>query len=140
MAAQSWRMLNSFLLAFRFLVLVFSGHRQVALENIALRHQLAVFTRDKKRPRLHHRDRLLWIALKRLWKDWRSALVFVQPETVTGWQRKRFKRYWVQIISVEKARAPARGFGDTQVGPYHGWRQSDLGSPTHPWRIAETRV
>src|SRR5215471_6532264 len=85
-------MLNSFLLAFRFLVLVFSGHRQVALENIALRHQLAVFTREKKRPRLRDRDRLFWITLQRLWKDWRSALVFVQPETVTGWQRKRFKR------------------------------------------------
>jgi hypothetical protein len=28
-------MLNSFLLAIRFLILVFSGHKQVALENIA---------------------------------------------------------------------------------------------------------
>ena len=35
----------------RFLILAFSGHKQVALENIALRHQLAVFTREKKRPR-----------------------------------------------------------------------------------------
>ena len=40
-------MLNSLLLAIRFLILVFSGHKQVALENIALRHQLAVFTREK---------------------------------------------------------------------------------------------
>src|SRR6516225_192920 len=86
-------MLNSLFLAIRFLILVFSGHKQVALENIALRHQLAVFTREKKRPRVRDRDRLFWIALKNLWKDWRTALVFVQPETVTGWQRKRFKRY-----------------------------------------------
>jgi hypothetical protein len=50
------------------------------LENIALRQQLAVFTRQKKRPRLRHRDRLFWIALQKLWKDWRAALVFVQPE------------------------------------------------------------
>jgi hypothetical protein len=77
MAAQTLRMLSSFLLAFQFLVLVFSGHRQVALENIALRHQLAVFTREKKRPRLRDRDRLFWMTLQRLWKDWRSALVFV---------------------------------------------------------------
>ena len=74
-------MLNSFLLAIRFLILV-SGHKQVALENIALRQQLAVFTREKKRPRLRNRDRLFWIALKKLWKDWRAALVFVEPETV----------------------------------------------------------
>jgi hypothetical protein len=60
-------MLNSFLLAFRFLVLAFSGHRQVALENIAL-HQLAVFARQKKRPRLRDRDRLFWITLRRLWE------------------------------------------------------------------------
>src|SRR5215470_3328347 len=90
-------MLNSFLLTVRFLILIFTGHKQVALENIALRHQLAVLTREKKRPRLRDRDRLFWIALKKLWKDWRTALIFVQPETVTEWQRNRFKRYWRQL-------------------------------------------
>src|SRR5215468_7322146 len=90
-------MLKSLFLAIRFLILVFSGHKQVALENIALRHQLAVYTREKKRPRLRDRDRLFWIALKKLWKDWRAALVFIQPETVTGWQCKRFKRYWWRL-------------------------------------------
>src|SRR5215467_3062677 len=85
-------MLNSLLLAIRFLILVFSGHKQVALENIALRHQLAVFTREKKRPRLRNRDRWFWIALKKLWKDWRTALEFVRPDTVIGWQSQRFKR------------------------------------------------
>jgi hypothetical protein len=85
-------MLNSLFLAIRFLILIFSGHKHVALENIALRHQLAVFTRKKKRPRLRNRDRWFWIALKNLWKDWRTALEFVRPETVTGWQSKRFKR------------------------------------------------
>src|SRR5262249_51571473 len=87
-------------------VLVFSGHRQVALENIALRHQLAVFTREKKRPRLRDRDRLLWITLQRLWKDWRSALVFVQPETVSGWQRKRLKRYLWRLSESKGAGRP----------------------------------
>src|SRR5215471_12247576 len=131
-------MLNSLLLAIRFLSLVFSGHKQVALENIALRHQLAVFTREKKRPRLRDRDRLFWIALKKLYKDWRAALVFVQPETVTGWQRE-IQTVLAGIISVERSRTAARGFGDTQVGPHYGWRQSHLGSPAHSWRIAETR-
>src|SRR5215471_11634112 len=112
MAAQSLRMLNSFLLAFQFLVLVFSGHRQVALENIALRHQLAVFTREKKRPRLRDRDRLFWMTLQRLWKDWRSALVFVQPETVTGWQRKRFKQYWRRL---SRSKGPGRSRVDSEI-------------------------
>src|SRR5215470_9647403 len=98
-------MVNALLRAVRLLVLVFSGHRQVALENIALRHQLAVFTREKTRPRLRDRDRLFWITLQRLWKDWRSVLVFVQPETVTGWQRKRFKRYWWRL---SQSKGPGR--------------------------------
>lgn len=105
-------MLNSLLLAFRFLVLVFSGHRQVALENIALRHQLAVFTREKNRPRLRDRDRLFWITLQRLWKDWRSALVLVQPETVIGWQRKRFKRYWWRL---SQSKGPGRPRVDSEI-------------------------
>ena len=87
-------MLNALFLVLRFLILLFSGHKQVALENVALRHQLAVFTRQRKRPRLRDMDRLFWIALKRIWKDWRATLVIVQPETVIAWQRKRFKRYW----------------------------------------------
>src|SRR5215813_5835854 len=60
---------------------------------------------DKKRPRVCDRDRLFWIALKKLWKDWRTALVFVQPETVTGWQRKRFKRYWWRL---SQSKGPGR--------------------------------
>jgi putative transposase len=99
-------MLNSFLLAIRFLILVFSGHKHVALENIALRHQLAVFTREKKRLRLRDRDRLFWIALKKVWKDWRSALEFVQPETVIGWQRQRFKRYWRRLSQPRRSGRP----------------------------------
>src|SRR5215813_6014828 len=97
MAAQYRRMLNLIWVALRFLILMFGGHKQVALENAALRHQLAVLTREAKRPRLRDRDRLFWIALKRIWKDWRSALVIVQPETVISWQRKRFKRYWWRL-------------------------------------------
>jgi len=99
-------MLNSLFLAIRFLILIFGGHKHVALENIALRHQLAVFTREKKRPRLRNRDRWFWIALKKLWKDWRTALEFVRPETVTGWQSKRFKRYWWRLSQSKKPGRP----------------------------------
>src|SRR5215813_14966772 len=87
MAAESLRMLNSLLLAIRFLVLVFSGHRHVALENIALRHQLAVFTREKKRPRVCDRDRLFWIAL-------------------------RFKRYWWRL---SQSKGPGRPRVDSEI-------------------------
>ena len=90
-------MLNAILLAVRFVIRAFSGHKQVASENAALRQQLAVFKRDVKRPKLHGRDRVFWIALRMIWEDWKSALVIVQPETVVSWHRNRFKRYWRQL-------------------------------------------
>ena len=65
------------------------------LEILALRHQLAVLQRrTNKSPSLRTADRLLWVMLSRLWAQWRTALVIVKPETVIGWQRKGFRRYW----------------------------------------------
>lgn len=64
------------------------------LEILALRHQLAVLQRQKKRARLRATDRLLWVVISRLWKQWPSALLIVKPETVIGWHRKGFRLYW----------------------------------------------
>src|SRR5215471_6584099 len=99
-------MLNSFLLAVRFLTLIFIGHKQVALENIALRHQLAVFTREKKRPRLRDRDRLFCIALKKLYKDWRAALAFVQPETVVDEIRESIEKPCTFRVGAKETEGP----------------------------------
>jgi len=98
-------MLNAIFVGIRFVMLVLGGHRYVALENAALRQQLAVFKRDIKRPKLHRRDRLFWIGLRTIWKNWKSALVIVRPETVISWQRKRFKRYWWRL---SQAKGPGR--------------------------------
>ena len=55
------------------------------LENLALRHQIGVLQRSvKKRPKLSPTDRIFWVALSRLWRDWRSTLVLVKPETVVA--------------------------------------------------------
>src|SRR2546423_10998212 len=83
-----------------------------SLENAALRQQLAVFKRDIKRPRLHRRDRLFWIGLITIWKNWKSALVIVRPETVISWQRKRFKRYWWRL---SQAKGPGRPPMSTEI-------------------------
>ena len=63
-------------------------------ENLALRQQLLVLRRSSNRPRLRCRDRLFWVALSQLWRDWRSILVIVKPETVIKWHRQGFKCYW----------------------------------------------
>ena len=65
-----------------FLRVVFFGSAAIALENVALRHQLLILQRSGRRPRLSRWDRILWIWLSRLWAPWRSSLVIVQPATV----------------------------------------------------------
>src|SRR5262252_9958342 len=74
-------MLNAIVVSIRFILLILAGQKQVALENAALRQQLAVFKRNVPRPNLNDRDRLFWIGLYLIWQDWKSALIFVPPET-----------------------------------------------------------
>ncbi len=68
--------------------------RELALENLALRQQLAVWKARQPRPRLTEMDRIFWIVLARLWKNWRSSLQVVRPETVVRWHRRGFRLYW----------------------------------------------
>ena len=63
-------------------------------ENLALRQQLVVLRRNTSRPGLRNRDRLFWVVLSHLWRDWHSILVIVKPETVIKWHRQGFKCYW----------------------------------------------
>ncbi|MCZ6653459.1 MAG: hypothetical protein O7D91_10595 [Planctomycetota bacterium] len=55
---------------------------ELAAENFALRQQLAILEHNSKRPRLRKPDRIFWAWLSRLWLNWRSALLIVQPDTV----------------------------------------------------------
>jgi len=87
-------MITLLLLLFRVLPFLVGGHRQLALENLALRQQLAVYKRTVSRPPLRRTDRLFWGALARVWADWRRPLVIVTPDTVLRWQRRRFRQYW----------------------------------------------
>jgi putative transposase len=66
----------------------------LALENLALRQQLATYARTQTRPRLKPGDRAFWVALSRVWQSWRSPLLFVKPATVIDWHRRGFRRYW----------------------------------------------
>ena len=68
--------------------------RALALENLALRHQLAVLQRAAPRPRLRRSDRLFWVLLSRLWRGWAEAVSIVQPETVIRWHRTGFRLFW----------------------------------------------
>lgn len=80
----------------------------VELEILALRHQIGVLQRAaKKRPPLTPADRVFWAVLSRLWKDWRSALVIVKPETVIGWHRQGFRLFWTWKVRRGQPGRPA---------------------------------
>src|SRR6266566_4559522 len=81
----------------RLLPLLCGAHRHVALENLALRHQLAVYKKTVTRPKMRRSDRLFWVALSRVWAGWRQALVIVSPNTVLRWQRRRFCEHWTGL-------------------------------------------
>jgi putative transposase len=72
----------------------FRSRAILQLEILALRQQLGVLQRSVKRPKLTFCDRLLWVWLCRLWPDWRSALIIVQPDTVIAWHRQGFRLFW----------------------------------------------
>ena len=87
----------------------FSGLRssqQLALENLALRHQIEVLQRTAGRPRLRTADRALWVLLSRFCRGWRRHLVVVQPDTVVRWHRLGWRLYWRRKSRPRRAGRP----------------------------------
>ena len=80
-----------------FAVSLVQSRMSLQVEIAALRHQLTVYKRSVRRPRVRPSDRLFWAWLARYWDRWREALVFVQPATVLAWQRKRFRAHWTRL-------------------------------------------
>ena len=76
------------------MVSTFKSRTALQVENLALRHQLAVLRRSVKRPKVTSADRLFWAWLCDAWSDWRSSLFIVKPETVIGWHRQGFRLFW----------------------------------------------
>ena len=113
--------------------------RELALQNLALRQQLAILQRKTKRPKLTKADRAFWVVLSRLWPDWQSALIVVKPQTVIGWHRKGFKLYWSWKSRNRGGRSTDR-CGDPDAHPSNRQREPDLGSASHSRRVAHARL
>lgn len=75
-------------------VLLILRDKNLLLENLALRQQLSIMKQHVKRPRIRIRDRIFWVFLSKIWKDWKNVLIVVKPETVIRWHRKGFKLFW----------------------------------------------
>ncbi len=70
------------------------SRRHLALENLALRQQLALLRKRSKRPQFGRVDRIFWVWLSQRWSGWRDALCLVRPETIIRWHRQGFRVFW----------------------------------------------
>jgi putative transposase len=67
---------------------------QLITENALLRQQLIILSRQVKRPTYRKADRLLLLLLARLVRNWKQALLIVQPDTLLRWHRELFRLVW----------------------------------------------
>ena len=87
-------MLNLWLAALLAFCSIFKPHRQLALENLALRQQLAMLKLSVKRSRVSAADCLFWALYSKYVYGWRAMLHALHPDTVMRWHREGFRRYW----------------------------------------------
>jgi putative transposase len=85
------------------------SRRYLALENLALRQQLALLRHRSKRPQFRPVDRFFWVWLSRRWPAWRDALCLVRPETIIRWHRQGFRLFWTWKSRRRRPGRPAIG-------------------------------
>jgi hypothetical protein len=100
----SCRMLQLIFVLLRGVFAGFRSGRDIALENLVLRHQLQVALQTNPIPRLGKPDRVLWIWLRQPWPSWREHLRRVEPikafgEKLVAAQQGAFKAKQLWFVS-----------------------------------------
>jgi transposase InsO family protein len=73
----------------------FKSKMRLEAENAVLRHQLVVLRRRQRgRVPLTNNDRWFFIQLYRWFPSILQVLTIIRPETLVGWHRAGFRRYW----------------------------------------------
>jgi putative transposase len=83
---------------------------QVRLENLVLRHEVAILRRQVKRPVYRMRDRALLAAASRILPRNRWHTFLVRPETLLRWHKGLVARKWTR-----RQRPPGRPALDREV-------------------------
>lgn len=81
--------------------------RDLALENMALRQQLALYTRLHPHPQLQPQDRLFWLWLSQLCKSGPDTLLIATPEPLISWQRQGFSFFCTKLSPRKGTARPA---------------------------------
>ncbi len=73
---------------------LFKSKSRLEAENAALRHQLIVLRKVGGRVQFTNDDRLFFVQLYRCFPSVLKAIKIIRPETLVGWHRAGFCRYW----------------------------------------------
>src|SRR5262245_38837255 len=95
--SHAWLVLDVLLLVLAALRAACRRRGDLVVENLLLRHQLAVLTRPtrpRRRLRFRRLDQALWVLGRRLRRDGRRHLVVVSPDTVDRWHRAGWRLSW----------------------------------------------
>lgn len=87
-------MLNLLLTTLKTVGSSLKSHRNLALENLALRQQLAMLKQSATRPRVSSVDWLFWILFSKYVDGWRAMLHVLYPDTIVHWHRRGSGLYW----------------------------------------------
>ena len=105
-------MMEALILLFSFLKSGLKNQTELALENLALRLQLAILKRNRPHATLKKGDRVFRACISCFWHRWWESLIVVKPETVVRWHRKGFALYWARLSRRQAGRPAA----DSNIG------------------------
>ena len=122
-------MLELVIVVVRSLALMLRGHRELVLENVALRQQLAVMQRAQKRVPLQSCDRLFWIAFG-TWLAQLAHGVDVRPARHRGAVASRLAAPPMDAaVATSTAGSSSSRSADPHLGSRDGYGESAMGAP-----------
>jgi putative transposase len=129
-------MLSRLKAAARTLLSTLNPRANLALENLALRQQLALLQhKGTKRTRPKLVDRIVWVLLSKIWCRWKEALFIVKPATVVSWHRQGFRLFWRWKSRRKSGRPPidkrTRALIKQMLKDNEGWGSND--APIRFW-------
>ena len=123
----AFAMLRLVLLVLGVLVRALGSRRDLIVDNVALRQQLAAYKARGRHPRIRAADRAFWVVLRQVWNRWSDALVIVKPDTVIRWHRGLGKETPGRRAAQPRPSSQATVVGLPRIGGlsrrYH-WREA----------------
>jgi putative transposase len=122
------------------LISAFCSRQDLILENLALRQQLLALHAKRPRRRLSVKQKLFWVALRKLWQGWKQPLVLVTPRTVVEWHRAGFRLYWKWLSRAQRPGGRPPVEEQIRVMIFRMAAENPTwGGTSYPRRIAKTR-